>query len=241
MRTFGRLAMRPTTIIVSRSSSGERIRSALELEVPRRVLVLNGGTDALPPEIEGRLRSLLRDGLARVVVEDELTVVTGGTDVGVFRLFGAGLSGGTAPVIGVAPARRVLPDESSSGQRVPLESHHTHFVLVEDADWGDETQVMVSLADALSSGAPSLAVLANGGSVARSEVLGHVRVGREVVVLAGSGRLADEITDVVTGRVTAAEPDLREIAAGRITLLDAQATSSALRALVRSRLGTHCA
>src|SRR5262249_40199469 len=90
-------------------------------------------------------RLLLCDGLARVVVEERLTVVTGGTDLGIFRLFGAGRSGGTATVIGVATARRVPSDEASSRESVPLESHHTHFVLVEDADWGDETPGSCSL------------------------------------------------------------------------------------------------
>src|SRR4029077_15864190 len=122
--------------------------------------------------------------------------------------------------------------------RVPLEPHHTHFVLVEDAGWGGETETMLSLVDALSAAAPALVVVANGGSVSRREVLGHVRSGREVVVLAGSGRLADEITDVLPGGGPAKDSALAEIAAGRIPVFDARAPASALAEVVRARLGS---
>ena len=97
---------------------------------------------------------------------------------------------------------------------------------------------MLSLVGALSAEAPSLAVLASGGSVSKREILGHVRAGREVVVLAGSGRLADEITEVVAGRAAPNGSEMTEIAAGRITVVDAEAPASALAELVRARLGS---
>ena len=250
----GRLLVRTTVLPTGRSASvllappsvgGVEIEQAFRLEVPRGVLVLNGGTEDLAPELTARLRPLLGDGLARVANEERLTVVTGGTDAGIFRLFGEGLGDrGAAPCIGVAPAGLVSWAETTAGReaagdnRVPLEPHHTHFVLVEDGRWGGETEAMLSLVDALSEGAPALVVLANGGSVSRREVLGHVRSGREVVVLAGSGRLADEITDVVTGRAAANDSELAEIAAGRITVFDLRAPASALAELVRARLGS---
>jgi hypothetical protein len=237
---------RASVLLAPQSAGGEEIQRALQVERPRGLLVLNGGTEELPPEIDARLRSWLRDGLASVVIEQHLTVVTGGTDAGIFRLFGEGVDGrSTAPCIGVAPAGLVAWAESENAgretggeDRVPLEPHHTHFVLVEGSRWGDETEVLLSLVGALASEAPSLAVLANGGSISKHEVLAHVRARREVVVLAGSGRLADEITDVVAGRTAAKDPEIMEIAAGPITVLDPQAPASALAELVRARLGS---
>ena len=92
-------------LLAPRSAGGREAQAALQLETPRGLLVLNGGTEEPSPEIEARLRSLFRDGLAPVVVEERLTVVTGGTDAGIFRLFGAALDGrGSAPCVGVAPA-----------------------------------------------------------------------------------------------------------------------------------------
>jgi hypothetical protein len=234
-----------SVLLVPRSAGGAKIRSALQLEAPRGLLVLNGGTEELPPEIAERLRSLLQDGLARVALHHRLTVLTGATDAGVFRLFGEGLGRdrpGKVPCIGVAPAALVAWAETDAADgesgRVPLEQHHTHFVLVEGGSWGNETEVMLSLVEALSADAPSLAVLANGGSISKREVLGHVRAGRELVVLSGSGRLADEITDVVAGRVAAGDPELAEIAAGHVTLFDSRAPASALAELVGEKLGS---
>jgi hypothetical protein len=237
LRAGGRALVR----LFPAAADGETIRSGLRLEHPRGVLVLNGGTDELSPTVAPRLRLLLQEGLAAVARERRLTVVTGGTDAGIFRLFGAGFAdGATAPCIGVAPAELVgrPGDEEIAGSegRVPLEPHHTHFALVEGDRWGDETGAIVSLVDALAADAPALVVLAGGGSIAKQEMLGHVRAGREVVVLAGSGRLADEIADVVTGRRPAGDPELAEIVGGRVTLLGAQQPPSALADLVRARL-----
>ena len=238
-----RSGKRAAVVTVPPSADGEEIQTALELERPRGVLVLNGGTEGAPPELEGRLRALLGEGLARAAIEQQLTVVTGGTDAGIFRIFGEGLGDrATAPYIGVVPSGLVASGEAGSGpkgeDRAPLEPHHTHFVLVEGSQWGDETDTMLSLVATLSAEAPSLAVLASGGSVSKREILGHVRAGREVVVLAGSGRLADEITEVVAGRATPNGSEMMEIAAGRITVFDTEAPVSALVELVRARLGS---
>jgi hypothetical protein len=230
-----------SVVLVPASASGAEVEAALRLPPPHAVIVLNGGTEEAASGSDARLRTLLRDGLAPVVVDRQLTVVTGGTDAGVFRLFGDTLDGhATAPCIGVAPAGTVdttAAAAAADGGRVALEPHHTHFVLVEGSTWGDETGVMLALVDAISANARSLVVLAGGGDVSTAEVLGHVRAGREVVVLAGSGRLADRIADVVSGRATADDADLAEIAGGRITVLEPHAPPSALARLVRDRLG----
>ncbi|MFO7634707.1 MAG: hypothetical protein R6W76_19310, partial [Caldilinea sp.] len=54
--------------------------------------------------LEAALEPVLIAGLARVVCDEEITTITGGTDAGIFHLFGQGLGrwGRTAPCIGVA-------------------------------------------------------------------------------------------------------------------------------------------
>ena len=59
---------------------------------------------------------MLQDGLARVVVKEGLSVVTGGTDAGIFQLFGKALGGrAKGPCIGVAPAGDFAPTSTPSG------------------------------------------------------------------------------------------------------------------------------
>lgn len=185
---------------------------------------------------------MLQDGLARVVVKEGLSVVTGGTDAGIFQLFGKALGGrAKGPCIGVAPAGLVEAEPQSTRvgadeQRVPLEPHHTHFVLVESDHWGGETETMLSLVDALAADALSITILASGGEVAKREILGHVRAGREVVVIAGSGRLADEIVDAIVRPSGARDPEIAEIATGHVTVVDSEAPPSVLAEVVRKRL-----
>jgi TRPM family ion channel/uncharacterized protein DUF4231 len=229
---------RPVSLVVAAGADGEEIRGELRLPRSRGVLVLNGGTEELPRATSTRLRALLRDGLAPVAREKRVTAVTGGTDAGVFKLFGAALgSKPTAPVIGIAPADLVeTPGAGPGGDgATPLEPHHTHVVLVQGDEWGDETPAMLSLVEALSADAPSVAVLAGGGEVAKREVLGHVRAEREVIVLEGSGRLADEIAAALAAPGAVEDDELREIAAGRITVFDRRAVASQLADLVAER------
>ena len=161
--------------------SGEEAVAALALPRPHGAIVLNGGTTELPTDLAVTLRDTLGNGIARVAVEDRLTVVTGGTDAGIFSLFGQALGDErTAPCIGVVPAGRVIwPERASPADRgpedeelVPLEPHHSHFLLVATDEWGAETEAMLSLADALSADCGSLAVLAGGGAGSRREILG---------------------------------------------------------------------
>lgn len=114
--------------------------------------------------------------------------------------------------IGVCPARcvRVSPGRSEEGEEdfgslvaaveaardtslVDLEPHHTHFVLADGRKWGSETGVMFALAAALAANAPAVAIVANGGSISRQEVLQAVRCRIPLLVLKGTGRLADEL------------------------------------------------
>jgi len=172
----------------------KELLGALALPRPRGVLILNGGTAELAADLAAQLGAVLQDGLARVAAEDHLTVITGGTDAGVFHLFGEGLArwGRTAPCIGVAVAELVSYPGHPGGE-APLEPNHSHFVLTAGRDWGDETATMYALAAALARDCPSLAVFAGGGEIALREMQANVAQGRTMLLLAGSGRNTDAV------------------------------------------------
>jgi hypothetical protein len=225
--------------------AGEEAAAALELPRPRGLIVLNGGTSDLSPELEAALRRTLGAGIARVAIEEGLDLVTGGTDAGIFALLGEALDDERrAPCVGVVPAGRVTwpGREWASGRRpngeepVPLEPNHSHFLLVDGDEWGEETDAMLALSDALSGDCPSLAVLAGGGAGARREVLAHVRSGREVIALDGTGRFAARLAEATAGRGGPAEETAEMVASGLITVIDAGEPSSTLAEHVRSRL-----
>lgn len=179
---------------------GDALLERLDLPPTRGTLVVNGSTAPLDAG-GGPLHDVLARGVADVALADGLTVITGATDAGIFSLVGSALSAATAPLIGVAPLGLVAwpGGPPAHADRQPLEAHHSHFVLVEGSEWGDETGTMLALAGALGRRAPSAAILCGGGPVAQLEALGHVRAGRPLVVLAGSGRLADDLAAAVGG------------------------------------------
>lgn len=223
------------------------IVSALDLPRPRALLLVNGGTSQLQPDLYQLLGLLMQDGVARISAEERITLVTGGTNMGVFELLGQGFEkwGRTAPCIGVVVASLVrwpgrppawFPSVQAE-ELAPLEPHHSHFVFVEGAEWGEETAVMSALCRELSRGIPSLMVIANGGNILRNEVLNNVRQGREVLVITGSGRFADELAAVVRGEAQPANPAVAEIVRdGRITLFDLKQSPTELGEVVRQRL-----
>ncbi len=215
--------------------------AALKLPAPRSVLVLNGGTAKLDADLAAQLSLVLENGLARVASEEQLTIVTGATDAGIFTLLGQGLArwGRTAPCIGVTVASLVrLPAAPPpKEERGPLEPHHSHFVLTAGEQWGDETATMFALVAALSAQVPSVELVAGGGSITRTEVLANTRQRRPIIVLAGSGRFADELSAVRRGEAEPAKEDVAEIARDAdISLFDLHQPPEQLAALVRQRL-----
>lgn len=167
------------------------------LHYPHPTLVLVGGAGGLRDVELTRLRPLFVEVLAPLFEVLGVFVVDGGTDAGVMRLMGQtrAETGATFSLIGVPPAGLVtLPGTTPPrAESAPLEPHHTHFVLVPGSKWGDDSPWLSRVACTLGSGKPSLTLLINGGEIAREDVSQSVKAGRPVVVVGGTGRLADEI------------------------------------------------
>lgn len=214
-----------------------QILDVLAIPDPRAVLILNGGTAHIEEDLQAKLARMLGDGLARVIAEERITVVTGGTDAGIFSLLGQGLArwGRTAPCVGVAVAGLVIRPNHPYGE-ASLEPHHSHFVLVEGENWGDETETMYTLAAALAQRRPSVTLFAGGGEIMLQEMQANVRQGRDMILLAGSGRNTDAVLAVRQGQ-RAEDERLVEIAEqGRITPFAIDQDPRALHELIRRSL-----
>lgn len=173
------------------------IAAALGMDYPRKLLLLFGGAARLGDADFGRLRPLFEDILVPAAESMGAIVLDGGTDSGVMRLMGEAraAAGAGFPLVGVAPAGVVaIPGRGQPDQdRIQLEPNHTHFMLIPGASWGDELPWVDGLAAQLSAGERSVAVLINGGELARQDIERSLASGRPAVVIAGTGRLADEL------------------------------------------------
>ncbi|NIR53054.1 hypothetical protein GWO43_30890 [candidate division KSB1 bacterium] len=169
----------------------------LGLTSPVPTLVLIGGAGGITKADMQRLRPLFVDVLARLAADRELCIIDGGTDAGIMQLMGRARreTNGSFSLIGVAAQGTIeLPQASSTDvEKARLEPNHSHFIVVPGDNWGDESVWISRTADLLSKGMPSCSVLINGGENARKDVTNSTKVGRPVLVISGTGRLADEM------------------------------------------------
>ena len=83
---------------------------------------------------------------------------------------------------------RGLPDATTQ-----LDPNHSHFLLANSAEWGGETSLLFDVLDVLSETQPTAAILAGGGTVALDEALAAAQRGIPLVVITGTGGIADQL------------------------------------------------
>lgn len=175
---------------------------------PRMALAAFGGAAGLHNLLQPVLADLFQHGVVSAVAANGGMIIDGGTDSGVMRLVGRAVSFDWQPspirVVGVAPRGQVLlPDDAVEDEVADvadlydLQENHTDFILPPTSQWGAETSTMMAMLQQLQERIPVIAVLANGGAISKHEVLYAVRLGIPVVVVDGSGRLADQLARAV--------------------------------------------
>jgi hypothetical protein len=172
--------------------------------VDHPVIVLIGGH--IMPEHAGVTLQAI-DVIAKVAEVLGAAVICGGTDVGVMAAIGKARSRNALqfPLIGIAPEGVVTWPEGPrsaapflpGSEREQLEPHHSHFILVPGNQFGDESKWIVRTATMITLDQnKSVTVLVNGGKVSQQDVEEGLAVGRPLLVLSGTGRLADEIAAI---------------------------------------------
>jgi hypothetical protein len=203
------------------------------------LLVLMGSAGSLDEALLPQLTRLYNLGIIPAVTESKAVVIDGGTDSGVMRLMGQSFSSQNCGValIGVAPGALVSypgMQASANPDLMALEPNHTHFILTGGTQWGDETATFFNLVATLlernkitpqpvkwpkkampeSGKVKGIGLLIGGESVSRKEVLRAVRIGLGVIIVAGSGGLADQISAALADRAQVpADAELAEIIA----------------------------
>ena len=212
--------------------------SELGFDKARPILVILGGAGKMSEADLSRLRSLFVNVLAPVVEKLGASVVDGGTDFGVMQMIGQARTQISAKfdLIGVTPVGKVaLPNQPPPEEASALEPNHSHFVLIPGSDWGDESPWLANVATAIAKGAPSVAVLVNGGEISKKDVSESHKANRTVLAVDGSGRLADTLSDALQGENT--DEGAKElVASGLVQILDFKENFESLTQLVKSYL-----
>ena len=225
------------TISTPPGTPAGEIVSLLGIQVPQNVILIVGGALAMKQEINEKLLPLLLHGVVRPATSLGALIIDGGTHTGVMALLGRGVEQLQKKplLLGIVPGDTVAyPGQGKSSQQTPpLDPNHSHFVLVETDTWGEETSTMYELAQFLTRDRTSVALLINGGEIAMREVVYNVRQGRPLIVIEGSGRLADTIArGMRDAKFSASDPDLTEILAdGDLHLFPITGSAQALEQL----------
>jgi hypothetical protein len=227
------------TITRARSESDlQKVLSTSGIRTSQAVLVCVGGAAGVAEDEMAALADLLTAHVIPLADKMSVTIVDGGTDAGVMRLIGQAraATNGSFQLVGVAAAGTVrVPDapEPPSNDAADLEPNHTHIVLVPGDSWGDETPWLSAVAATIASDMPSATLVINGGAITLDDALASLRARRPVIILAGSGRAADEIAGATTEQ-PAGDP-AREIADSPLTtIVSVRDQASVLAAITRA-------
>ncbi|HEX4696881.1 MAG TPA: hypothetical protein VH254_04340 [Candidatus Udaeobacter sp.] len=203
-------------VTASRGTPMAALIKSLGISQPKNLILLIGGADKLDEKLTSRLTQLFSRGIARAAADADALIIDGGTQAGIMQIMGQSIAdrGRKSSLLGVAPAAKVtypggpiVPGNDSA----PLDPNHSHFVLVDGKEWGSETETLFELAAAFN--VPVLAILVNGGAIAKDELLQSVRRSWPVIVIKGSGRLADEVAALKEHPSSIEDPVLAEIVA----------------------------
>ena len=252
-------------VIPSDSDSIETINESLAIPDYKSLILVLGGADSIGDNIKSSLTQLFDRGIAKAAIHADALVVDGGTMSGVMQLMGEGLAGRDTNIklVGIAPESLVTyPTKNTNGTTslVELEPNHSHFVLTPGPQWGDETTTFYRLVKlwmypsnniplskkttAKKTGnttekIPCLALLTGGGATSKNEVLYAVRKNIPLIVIAGSGGLADEVAKAVAEKTTnPADPQIAEIVAdGDIQVFQLNNKVNGIERLIIRKLG----
>lgn len=210
---------------------------ALELAVPRPVLFISGGAGNMSAEDMEATTHVIQDAVALFAEQNRVVVIDGGTDAGVMQMIGEARHrrGFKFPLVGVAPLSRVqYPTHVNAKSEAYLQSGHSHFVLLKRGSWGHESQTIIDLTRAISGGAyPMLGILINGGKIAQQDIYLATTPGEHqipVLVLDGSGRKADEVSNALKTGTTSSRVIRAIIAGGAIDLVSLKGGAAAMLA-----------
>jgi len=161
------------------------------------VLVVVGGASGVTSDQKQVIDHIMEE-VASLADDIGAAIVDGGTDAGIMASIGQARQKNQLdfPLVGVAVQNLVTwpgqPSADSSGhKRYPLEPNHSHFILVPGEDWGDESLSLAQVGTELARGKMSVTLLINGGKIAEEDMAHSLDANRTVMVLAGTGRLAD--------------------------------------------------
>jgi hypothetical protein len=222
------------------------VAKALGFGEPQPTIYVTGGASAMSPEDMQATRTIVERGLIRFAEENQVVLIDGGTHAGIPILTGDARRKARArfPLIGIAPMELVQYPGHDNPKGERLNPGHSHLILTAGDQFGDESEMITQMTDALSGSGqmPALGILINGGKIAREEVYARTtsdQLSFPLIVIEGTGRFADILARAFYSGQTE-DDDLQAIIdKGRLTMVSINAGPEELFAKLSAYFRTH--
>lgn len=236
-------------IRIQQGDSPKQALTKLGFSLQRPVIFISGGASKMS-EQDIELTQKIITEVAHFAEEHNILVIDGGTESGVMKMIGDTRDSlkYTFPLVGISPLGVIsFPNYANPNSEAELEDNHTHFILVDGADWGDETVTIIKSAYMVSgeNQYPAVGVLVNGGKIAMQEMYlastyPNVKEHMTLVVIEGSGRAADEISTAYRTGVNDQQGVLKAIISGAdIDLVSTVDGPAKMREKLMKHFGQH--
>lgn len=196
---------------VSQEMTGEALAAELGIEAGTPAMFLIAGADLAAFPDPGAVEGLL-NAFAQAAIESGALVVDGGTYSGAMGMMDdtIGALDFKGEYLGFVPFGQVI--ENGEINSAILGPNHSRFVVVDGDEYGDELCPMYRFIAHMDSTAAAAGMLVNGGGGSLDEVEQAVDHGMPLVVVKGSGRLADELANVIESPPLDGTRDLADLA-----------------------------
>jgi hypothetical protein len=180
---------------------------ALDVKEHQALILLFGGADDFE-EVDPHLEQLFLRGIADVAVKTGAIIIDGGTPVGAMGLMGKAYAhmNRHPRMLSLAPRKKVktsvAPPATNRMNLAQLDPNCARLVLLECEERGCETGKLFELADVIAERVPVVAILVKGGRSSIEEVLLTLTREWPLVVIEGTGGLADKISECREGKVS---------------------------------------
>jgi hypothetical protein len=230
-------------LIVPMNCDPDLLKHALGFNEARPAIFISGGASGMSERDVQMTKQIVASGIAKFAEENQIVVIDGGTESGVMKMIGDARRDGnySFPLIGIAPVTKVdYPGHENPNKEASLENGHSHFVLVDGKEWGDESATIVNLTHAISGSGEkkTLGIVINGGKITRQDV--YLATGKErnlpILVVEGSGRFADELASAHKSGQTS-EKMIKAILRGDIQLISTSEGSQGIYSKLLQHFG----
>ncbi|MEA3210517.1 MAG: hypothetical protein QOE70_3574 [Chthoniobacter sp.] len=178
------------------NTSPETILRALGIAPPAAAVLILGDEETLSREAERAVRERLSEAILPAIARSGTLVLERGLKTDLTTAVGelAAQQERRTTLLGVAVVGRASypgMDPSDAPDAVDLEPHHSHFTLAPTPD--AEADLLFSLGEHLAKSIPVIALVAGSSERTQEEALRAARLGWPVIVISGSGTLADDV------------------------------------------------